>query len=71
MEILNNVFQLSCKDKKMILRGECVGFKVVETYHGISLCMLLFFKDGSQKPIRKHRFEEYFFLLAKYEIKNM
>ena len=63
-------FNYHAKAKKKIREGKCTGFKIVEHYHNISPCLLLFFDDDSVMPIRKYKFDDYLFLLFSQNIKE-
>lgn len=63
-------FNYHAKVKNLIKNGHCTGFKFVETYHNISPCLLIYVDDGKIYPIRRHMFEEYQFLLARFEVEE-
>lgn len=79
--MLNNNFQFEkdnfvyfnyhAKVQKLIRGGHATGYKFFDEYHGIKPCLVVFFDDGKSFPIRKHRFEEYQFLLLKFDVKNL
>ncbi len=64
-------FNYHAKVKKLIENGEAIGFEFLEKYHNISPCLLIYFKDGFSMPIREHRFCDYIFLLAKYDVSEI
>lgn len=61
-------FNYHAKVKKLIRSGEATGFDFIESYHGISPCMVIYFKHNRPMPIREHRFDEYLALLREYGI---
>ena len=63
-------FNYHAKAKRLIKQGDCKSFEFVDEYHGISPCLLLYFKDGLIMPISSHRFEEYRFLLFENNVKE-
>ena len=52
-------FNYHAKVKKLISHGELISFEIVEKYHNISPCMILYFKNHPPMPIREHHFQEY------------
>lgn len=63
-------FNYHGKAKKLIKEGHCTGFKMIDSYHGISPCLLLILDDDSVLPIRSHKFDEYRFLLFENNVKE-
>lgn len=61
-------FNYHAKVKKLISQGELVYYEIVENYHNISPCMILYFKNNPPMPIREHRFQEYFDIIKSIEI---
>ena len=49
--------------KQKIKNGELLKVEFVDEYKKIKNVMLLYFKDGSVKPIREYRWLEYFILI--------
>ena len=49
--------------KQKIKNNELVKVEFVDEYKKIKNVMLLYFKDGSIKPIREYRWLEYFILI--------
>ena len=49
--------------KQKIKNGELLKVEFVDEYKKIKNVMLLYFKDGSVKPIRDYRWLEYFILI--------
>lgn len=50
--------------KQRIEKGELLAWELVESYNKISPCLLLFFSTEPKiRPIREHRFVEYFKIL--------
>ncbi len=46
--------------KQRIKNRELTSYEYVESYNGISPCLLLYFEtEPKVRPIRKHRFKEY------------
>ena len=64
-------FNYHAKIKKLIKENHAVGFEFLEEYHNISPCILIYFDSVKPLPIREHRFEEYMFLFAKYDVKEI
>lgn len=56
-------FNYHAKAKKLIKEGDLIYYTILDEYHSISPCLLLYFKSHKPMPIRKHRFEEYLPLL--------
>lgn len=52
--------------KNKIKNNELLSFEIVDEYHNIKNVLLLYFKDGSIKPIREYRWLEYSILIKKY-----
>lgn len=52
--------------RRLLRENKLTGMRLVENYHGISPALLLFFDDPRHPvmPIREHRFDEYFSLIA-------
>ncbi len=63
-------FNYHAKVKKMIESGMATHFEIVDEYHKISPCMVIYFKNHPPMPIRSHKFDEYRFLLAKFDVKE-
>ena len=53
-------FNYHAKAKNLIKQGELIDYKILDSYHNISPCLLLIFKNHKPIPIREHRFNEYF-----------
>ena len=55
--------------RRLIREGRLRGYRIVESYHGISPALLLFFDDARHPilPIREERFAEYLPLLEARE----
>lgn len=53
--------------KKRIRNHELVAYQYVDHYHNIRPCLLLYFNDGTCKPIREYRFMEYAPILLHWE----
>lgn len=48
------------KIKQRIKNNEFIKYEYVDTYNGISPCLLLYFTtEPAIRPIREHRFNEY------------
>lgn len=52
--------------KNKIKNNELIKIEFVDEYHKIKNVMLLYFSDGSIKPIREHRWFEYHILINNY-----
>lgn len=63
-------FNYHAKAKRLIKQGELTHYKIVENYHNISPCMLLFFKSYPPMPIREYRFQEYLDIIDCFYNKN-
>ncbi|MGN1201162.1 MAG: hypothetical protein ACI4R8_02735 [Candidatus Caccovivens sp.] len=63
-------FNYHAKVRKMIENGKATYYEILKEYHGISPCMIIYFRDSKPMPIRQHKFDEYRFLLAKFNIKE-
>lgn len=52
--------------QRLLRAGKLRDWQIVEHYRGISPALLLFFDDPRHPvmPIREHRFDEYFSLIA-------
>lgn len=61
-------FNYHAKIQKLVKEKHVVCFEYVDEYHGIAPCLLIYCDDGKIFPIRQHRFDEYEFLLVKYDI---
>lgn len=53
--------------KRRIQNHELIQYEYVDEYHHIHPCLLLYFNDGTIKPIREYRFMEYAPILLKWE----
>ncbi len=53
--------------KKLIKEGKLLFYEIVENYHGISPALVLYFVNHQPMPIREHKWQEYFDLIAKLE----
>ena len=54
--------------KKKIDQGMLTGYKIVHRYKNIAPCMILFFCDGLQKPVRVHMFDYYLDMFDKLKL---
>ena len=64
----NMYFNYHAKVKNLIKNGEATGYEIFESYHNISPCLLIFFKNNKPMPIRLNHFDEYIKLLKEYGI---
>ena len=64
----NMYFNYHAKVKNLIKNGEATGYEILENYHNISPCLLIFFKNNKPLPIRLNHFDEYIKLLKEYGI---
>lgn len=55
--------------KQKIKNNQLIKVVFKEEYHKIKNVMLLYFDDGTIKPIREYRWLEYFVLIDKYNKK--
>ena len=51
--------------KKLIADGHLSSYDIVEKYHKISPCLLLFFDNHNPMPIREYRWSEYMPIINK------
>ncbi len=61
-------FNYHAKVQNLIKKNEVDHFEFLDCYHNISPCLLIYSKDGKSYPIRRHKFDEYLFLLNSYDI---
>lgn len=61
-------FNYHAKVKRLIMEGEAIGYDILSSYHDISPCLLIYFKNSKPMPIREHHFDEYIKLLAEHGI---
>ncbi len=45
--------------KKLIFEGRLTGYEFLDSYHGISPALVLYFKEHKPMPIRDYMWEEY------------
>lgn len=64
-------FNYHAKVRKLIKTEHCLGFEIVENYHEIKPCLLLFFDNCHPMPIRVNRFDEYKILLAQCGVEEL
>ena len=64
-------FNYHAKVKRLIKEKKAIGYEFLESYHNISPCLLIYFKDERPMPIRDSHFDEYLKLLKEYEIKHL
>lgn len=64
-------FNYHAKVKRLIKEKKAIGYEFLESYHNISPCLLIYFKDERSMPIRDSHFDEYMKLLKEYEIKHL
>lgn len=58
-------------NKKRIMAGELVGYEFVGSYKHIGECLLLHFDSPPfDRPVRPHRYAEYFHLLEEWEARR-
>lgn len=61
-------FNYHAKVKKLIRDGKSVNYEILSSYHNITPCLLIYFKDEKPMPIRQDHFDEYIKLLNDYGI---
>ena len=61
-------FNYHAKIKNLICSGHATGYERLEKHNNISPCILIYFDNHRAMPIREHRFEEYEFLFAKFDV---
>ncbi len=57
-------YNYHAKAKKLIKEGRLLFYELVDSYHGISPAMILYFDNHAPMPIRQYRWQEYFDLIA-------
>jgi len=45
---------------RLIAGGSLTGYEILDSYHNISPCLLLYFDRHNPMPIRDYRWNEYF-----------
>ena len=63
-------FNYHAKVRRLIEQEQATYFEILEEYHKISPCLLIYFKNSPPMPIRAHKFDEYLFLLAKFGVEE-
>lgn len=61
-------FNYHAKIQNLIKTGHAVGYEMLDSYHNICPCLLIYFDNHKPIPVRKHKFDEYRFLLLKYNV---
>ena len=56
--------------KRKIKEGLLVGYEFTDSYKGIGKALVLYFSDGTKKPIRERYFLEYLIIINKYFTNN-
>lgn len=57
--------------KKRIKNGELVGYSFYDDYKNIGECMVLYFNTHPfERPIRPHRYQEYFQIIKEWEVQK-
>ena len=56
-------FNYHAKVKRLIKEGKAISYDILDSYHGISPCLLIYFKNNQSFPIRLEHFDEYIKLL--------
>lgn len=51
--------------RKALTYEKLIKVEIVESYHNISPCMVLYFQSHRPMPIREHKWEEYIALISK------
>ena len=64
-------FNYHARVKRLIKEGRAIGYEFLDSYHNISPCLLILFKDEKAMPIRVDRFDEYLKLLREYDVKQL
>lgn len=63
-----SIYPYHNKIKQRIRNGELSGFCFAENYKKIGECLLLFFETPPfVRPIRPHKYAEYFEIMSEYE----
>ena len=60
-------FSYHKKVQNKIKNNELSSFEIVDEYHNISPCLILYFSDGTSYPIRDYMFDEYLKLIGVFE----
>lgn len=63
-------FNYHAKVQNLIKENHAICYEYLNSYNGISPCMLIYFDNGKKYPIRSHKFAEYEFLLVKYDVEK-
>ncbi len=58
-------FNYHAKVKRLIKEGQVTSYEILQEYHGISPCLLIYFKNNPPMPIREHHIDEYLKILKK------
>ena len=45
--------------RRLIASGSLTGYEILDSYHNISPCLLLYFDNHKPMPIREYRWDEY------------
>ncbi len=56
-------FNYHAKVKRLIKEGKAIGYDILNSYHNISPCLLIYFENEKAIPIRQAHFDEYLKLL--------
>lgn len=56
-------FNYHGKAKKLIKEGHLIEYQIVEKWNHISPALVLYFDNHQPIPIRKERWDEYFFII--------
>ncbi|MFR5876778.1 MAG: hypothetical protein ACLUFN_09845 [Eubacterium sp.] len=57
--------------KKRIKNGELIDYEFVNDYNNIGACLLLYFNSPPFiRPVRPHKYSEYFDILADWDNKH-
>jgi hypothetical protein len=52
-------YNYHARAKALIAEGHLTAWQLLDAFHGISPCLLLFFDNHKPMPIRSYRWEEY------------
>lgn len=58
-------YNYHARAKGLIAEGHLTGWRLLDRYHGIRPCLLLFFDNHRPMPIRRHRWGEYLPIIQK------
>lgn len=64
----NMYFNYHAKVRRLIQNGEAVCYEILDVYHNISPCLLIYFKNNPPMPIRQRWFDYYILYLSSFGV---